>query len=73
MNQSTVIFGFLFAAFFIFITQKGELGIYWGFLVSSPQQPSSGPTATASGGTASTALSGPGNIVSQALPLLIGG
>ena len=72
MNQSTIIFGFLFAAFFIFITQKGELGIYWGFLVSSPQQPSSGPSATGSGGTA-TALSGPGNIVSQALPALIGG
>lgn len=49
MNQSTVIFGFLAAAFFVFITQRGELPIYWGFLVSSPVQPASGPAATPSG------------------------
>jgi hypothetical protein len=36
MPQSNVIFGFLAVAFLVFITQKGELGIYWGFLVSSP-------------------------------------
>ena len=49
MNQSTIIFGYLAVAFLIFITQRGELPAYWGFLVSSPIQPASGPTATGSG------------------------
>lgn len=61
MNQSTIIFGYLAAAFFIFITQRGELPTYWGFIVSTPNTPSSGPTATGSGaittGQAATALS----------------
>lgn len=45
MNQSTIIFGYLAAAFLIFIVQRGELPTYWGFLVSSPAQPPSGPNA----------------------------
>lgn len=49
MNQSTIIFGYLFVAFLVFIIQRGELPIYWGFLVSSPATPSSGPTASGSG------------------------
>lgn len=49
MNQSTIIFGYLAVAFLIFITQRGELPIYWGFLVSSPATPSAGPGATGSG------------------------
>jgi hypothetical protein len=49
MNQSTIIFGYLAVAFLIFITQRGELPIYWGFLVSAPTTPASGPTATGSG------------------------
>lgn len=49
MNQSTIIFGYLAVAFLIFITQRGELPIYWGFLVSSPKQPASGPTTTQTG------------------------
>lgn len=49
MNQSSVIFGFLALAFLVFITQRGELPTYWGFLVKSPAAPSSGPTATAVG------------------------
>lgn len=55
MNQSTIIFGYLFVAFLIFITQRGELSTYWGFLVSSPVNPnSSGPQATGSGSLASS-------------------
>lgn len=49
MNQSTIIFGYLAVAFLIFITQRGELLTYWGFLVSSPATPSSGPGAVGSG------------------------
>lgn len=49
MNQSTIIFGYLAVAFLIFITQRGELPLYWGFLVSSPQAPASGPTTTKTG------------------------
>jgi hypothetical protein len=45
MPQSNVIFGFLAVAFLIWITQKGEVGIYWGFLVSSPSNASSSTTA----------------------------
>lgn len=49
MNQSTVIFGFLAAAFLVFITQRGELPVYWGLLVKSPSTPASGPGTTANG------------------------
>ena len=37
MSQSSVIFFFLFAAFIVFITQKGELPTYLGLLFLSPQ------------------------------------
>lgn len=37
MNQSNIIFGFLLAAFVIFITQRGELPIYLGFLLATPK------------------------------------
>lgn len=46
MNQSTVIFGFLATAFVVFITVRGELPIYWGFLAKSPQGPATGITGT---------------------------
>lgn len=36
MNQSNVIFFFVFAAFFVFITLRGELPKYLGFLLASP-------------------------------------
>lgn len=49
MNQSTIIFGYLAVAFLVFITQRGELPIYWGFLVSSPKQPAAGPSVTKEG------------------------
>lgn len=33
MAQSNVIFGFLLAAFVLFITLRKELGVYVGFIV----------------------------------------
>lgn len=39
MPQSNVIFFYLFAAFFVFITLRGELRKYMGFLFSSPTGP----------------------------------
>jgi hypothetical protein len=41
MPQSNVIFFYLFAAFFVFITMRGELPKYMGFLLASPQGGSS--------------------------------
>lgn len=37
MNQSSVIFGALFVAFLVFITLRGELPTYAGFLLSTPK------------------------------------
>lgn len=56
MNQSTIIFGYLAVAFLIFITQRGELPTYWGFLVSSPQGSSAGPSASASGAVSNSSV-----------------
>lgn len=36
MPQSNVIFFYVFAAFFVFITLRGELPKYMGFLLASP-------------------------------------
>ena len=58
MNQSTIIFGYLFAAFVIFITMRGELPVYMGFLLSTPKQPASGPPASGSGATGSASSNG---------------
>ena len=33
MNQSTIIFAYLFAGWVIYITMKGELKTYLGYLV----------------------------------------
>lgn len=46
MQQSSVIFFTLFAAFIIFITQKGELPVYLGLLLLSPAN--SGGSSTSS-------------------------
>jgi hypothetical protein len=56
--QSNVIFFFVFAAFFVFITLRGELPKYMGFLFASPA------TGSNLGGTIRTgtsALSGTNN------------
>lgn len=37
MSQSSAIFGALFVAYFVFITVRGELPTYAGFLLSAPQ------------------------------------
>jgi hypothetical protein len=37
MGQSNAIFGFLFIAFLVYITMKGELPVYLGFLFGGPQ------------------------------------
>lgn len=56
MNQSTVIFGFLFAAFLVFITQRGELPIYLGFILATPKQPVAPAPNTSASIDATTAL-----------------
>lgn len=38
MRQSSVIFFYMFAAFLIFITMRGELPVYMGFLLVPPKQ-----------------------------------
>jgi len=57
--QSNVIFFYLFAAFFVFITMRGELRKYMGFLFSTP---------TASGGTYSANLPPVGSTASNTSP-----
>lgn len=37
MNQSNAIFFFMSAAFFMFVTMRGELPKYMGFLLASPK------------------------------------
>lgn len=74
MNQSTIIFGYLAAAFLIFITQRGELSIYMGFLLSTPTQPAAGPTATGSGAlTSGQAASAASAVADAAFEALIAG
>lgn len=69
MNQSTIIFGYLAAAFLVFITQRGELPLYWGYLVSTPKQPASGPAASGSG---SLSIGQVTQAVSAIAPLAVG-
>lgn len=56
MQQSNVIFFFLFAAFVIYITIRGELPKYLGFLFSSPVASTNTQLAqsTANGGSGAT-------------------
>jgi hypothetical protein len=37
VSQSNVIFAYLLIAYLIFITMRGELPIYMGFLLGGPQ------------------------------------
>jgi hypothetical protein len=46
MRQSSVIFFFLFAAFIVFITQRGELPAYLGLLLMGPPAPTPATVAT---------------------------
>lgn len=54
-NQSAVIFGFLFAAFFVYITIKGELPVYAGLLLLSPAAGTTTGTTTAASSSSTTA------------------
>jgi len=50
VNQSSAIFGAIFVAYFVFITIRGELPTYAGFLLSTPQggsQPQASNTGNA--------------------------
>lgn len=69
MNQSTIIFAFLFAAFVVFITQRGELPIYLGFILATPTQPLGSATATAAGSTANPVSAS--DAIKTLAPLLI--
>jgi len=57
VNQSTVIVGAVFAAFFIYITVRGELPVYAGLLLFSPP---GGSSATAPNGGSSAQPAGKG-------------
>lgn len=69
-NQSGVIFGFVFAAFFVYITLKGELPIYAGLLLLSPASGNAvsvggaGPTAN---NPTSQATSAANSLISAAI------
>lgn len=63
MPQSNVIFFYLFAAFVIFITMRGELPKYLGFLLASPK---STPTASPNGFNDTL-----GQVASAVLPAII--
>jgi hypothetical protein len=54
MQQSNVIAAFIFAAFLIYITLKGELPTYMGFLLSSAPSTYTPPTASVAPVGAST-------------------
>jgi hypothetical protein len=71
VNQSTIIFGYLAAAFVIFITMRGELPIYMGFLLSTPKQPSAGPTATGSGGISTGQAAAAVSAIGDIAPLVL--
>ena len=49
MQQSSVIFFCIFAAFIIYITQRGELPTYLGLLLLSPSQSGAASVANAVG------------------------
>lgn len=61
MPQSSAIFAFLAIAFLVFITQRGELRVYWGLLVGNTGTPSAANApaqtqASANGVTLNTAI-----------------
>lgn len=60
MPQSNVIFGFLAVAFVVFITMRGELRLYMGFLLADPVQPN--PTATQAATSAEPAKAASDNL-----------
>ena len=77
MSQDNVIFLFIFTAFIFFVTQRGELPKYMGYLFGTPNQSGSNPfgsifSGAAQGGIA-TALN-PGSAIPGAQgPTSVGG
>lgn len=74
MQQSNAIFAFLFIAFLVFITMKGELPLYMGFLFGT----SSGSGANAGGNVAGAVsgfikATGNGNYMGVPMPSAGGG
>ena len=66
-NQSAVIFGALFVAYFVFITVRGELPIYAGFLLSTPSGGQAGgpaPGVSQVGANSSAASSAAASVTS---------
>lgn len=66
MQQSSVIFFFLFAAFIVFVTQRGELPTYLGLLLLSPASGSTGGTSSGTVNSASIGANGITNASSAA-------
>lgn len=69
MNQSTVILGYLAAGFLVFITVRGELPTYMGFLLGAG-------TGAAAGSASSTAQASPSSgdvssLVSSIAPIAL--
>jgi len=59
MPQSSVIFFFIAAAFLVFITQRGELRTYLGFLYGTAPAPASSSTGSANPSGGATLNLGP--------------
>lgn len=69
-NQSTFIAGSLAAAFLLFITVRGELPTYLGFLLGSSTGASAAPAQT-SASTSSQTGSDYGKLVSEIAPIAL--
>jgi Kef-type K+ transport system membrane component KefB len=71
MRQSSVIVFFLFAAFVVFITQRGELPTYLGLLIGGSggtNLPNTAPTTTSSSSVTDTL-----SAVDKLIPFVSGG
>ena len=74
MPQSSVIFFFIAAAFLVFITQRGELRTYLGFLYgTAPAPASSSTTSTSSTWTNWFKQFLPGTSGTTGFPAVLGG
>jgi hypothetical protein len=79
LNQSNIIAAFLAVAFVVFITQRGELGIYLGFFFgggSAPVAPAASSTTpavqTGSNAPSNSDVASAASSVAEFAPLLLG-
>jgi len=65
VNQSTIVFFFLLAAFLIYITQRGELDAYLALLFSGTggTSPATAPSTTSAAQNVAQTFSAAGNTV----------